>query len=41
MTLVEVVGGILDVYLYSLPAMGGAGDGQNFVLGPVEIPNNP
>ncbi|KAF2676846.1 hypothetical protein K458DRAFT_379372 [Lentithecium fluviatile CBS 122367] len=41
MTIAEAVGGILDVYLYAKPAMGGGGADQSFVLGPVDVPNNP
>ena len=41
MTIPEAVGGILDVYLSTLPAIGGAVADQNFVLGPADIPNNP
>jgi hypothetical protein len=41
MTVVEAVGGILDVYLYAKPAMGGSGADQSWVLGPLDIPNNP
>ncbi|RMZ66241.1 aromatic peroxygenase [Pyrenophora seminiperda CCB06] len=41
MTIVEAAAGILDVYLYALPALGGSGADQSFVLGPVDLPNNP
>jgi hypothetical protein len=41
MTIAEAIGGILDVYLYAKPAMGGSGADQSFVLGPANIPNNP
>ncbi|KAF2747959.1 hypothetical protein M011DRAFT_493875 [Sporormia fimetaria CBS 119925] len=41
MTVAEAVGGILDVYLYAKPAIGGAGADQGFVAGPALIPNNP
>ncbi|KAH7114252.1 hypothetical protein B0J11DRAFT_584685 [Dendryphion nanum] len=41
MTVAEAVGGILDVYLYALPPMGGAGADQSWVVGPANIPNNP
>ncbi|POS81345.1 hypothetical protein DHEL01_v200275 [Diaporthe helianthi] len=40
MTIAEAVGGILDVYLYALPAVGGAGADQSWVVGPVDLPNN-
>lgn len=38
MTIAEAVGGILDVYLYATPALGGAGANNSFVAGPVSIP---
>ncbi|KAF1966690.1 hypothetical protein BU23DRAFT_592995 [Bimuria novae-zelandiae CBS 107.79] len=41
MTIPEAVGGILDVYLYAKPPMGGSGADQSWVLGPANIPNNP
>ncbi|KAI0137143.1 hypothetical protein BJ170DRAFT_45393 [Xylariales sp. AK1849] len=41
MTLVEAVGGILDVYLYAQPPFGGSGADQSWVVGPLDIPNNP
>ncbi|KAJ4299772.1 hypothetical protein N0V90_005018 [Kalmusia sp. IMI 367209] len=41
MTVVEAVGGILDVYLYAKPPMGGSGADQSWVIGPLDIPNNP
>ncbi|KAK9419456.1 hypothetical protein SUNI508_07431 [Seiridium unicorne] len=41
MTVVEAVGGILDVYLYALPALGGSGADQSWVVGPLDVPNNP
>jgi hypothetical protein len=41
MTIAEAVAGILDVYLYAKPALGGSGADQSFVLGPVDVPNNP
>lgn len=41
MTLVEAVGGILDVYLYALPPLGGAGADQDWIVGPLSLPNNP
>jgi hypothetical protein len=41
MTIAEAVGGILDVYLYALPPMGGSGADQSWVVGPANIPNNP
>lgn len=40
MTVLEAVGGILDVYLYALPALGGSGADQSWVVGPVDVPNN-
>jgi hypothetical protein len=41
MTIAEAVAGILDVYLYALPPIGGAGADQSWVLGPLDVPNNP
>jgi len=41
MTIAEAVGGILDVFLYAKPAMGGGGADQSFVLGPLDVPNSP
>jgi hypothetical protein len=41
MTIPEAVAGILDVYLYAMPPMGGAGADQSWVVGPVNFPNNP
>jgi hypothetical protein len=41
MTTLEAVAGILDVYLYALPPIGGSGADDSFVLGPADIPNNP
>ncbi|CAE7194154.1 hypothetical protein P3342_009585 [Pyrenophora teres f. teres] len=41
MTILEAVTGILDVYLSAAPALGGSGADQSFVLGPVNLPNNP
>ncbi|KAF5847163.1 hypothetical protein GGP41_003481 [Bipolaris sorokiniana] len=41
MTVVEAAAGILDVYLYARPAIGGAGADQSWVVGPVDLPNNP
>ncbi|CAO2658563.1 Nn.00g062860.m01.CDS01 [Neocucurbitaria sp. VM-36] len=41
MTIPEAVAGILDVYLYAKPALGGSGTDQSWVLGPASIPNNP
>ncbi|KAH6647095.1 hypothetical protein BKA67DRAFT_525275 [Truncatella angustata] len=41
MTVLEAVGGILDVYLYALPALGGSGADQSWVIGPLDVPNNP
>lgn len=40
MTVAEAVGGILDVYLYAKPALGGAGADQSWVVGPLDLPNN-
>lgn len=40
MTVAEAVGGILDVYLYAKPAIGGSGADGSFVLGPVNIPTD-
>jgi hypothetical protein len=41
MTIAEAVAGILDVYLYAQPALGGSGADQSWVVGPVDLPNNP
>ncbi|ETS73157.1 hypothetical protein PFICI_15102 [Pestalotiopsis fici W106-1] len=41
MTIVEAAGGILDVYLYALPPLGGAGADQGWVLGPLTLPSTP
>jgi hypothetical protein len=41
MTIAEAVAGILDVYLYAKPALGGSGADQSWVVGPVDLPNNP
>lgn len=41
MTIPEAVAGILDVYLYALPPIGGSGADQSWVVGPANIPNNP
>jgi hypothetical protein len=41
MTIAEAVAGILDVYLYAKPAIGGSGADQSWVVGPADIPNNP
>ncbi|KAF7541113.1 heme-thiolate peroxidase [Neopestalotiopsis clavispora] len=41
MTITEAAGGILDVFLYALPPLGGAGANQGWVVGPLTIPNNP
>ncbi|KAI3321888.1 hypothetical protein HD806DRAFT_502226 [Xylariaceae sp. AK1471] len=41
MTIVEAAVGILDVYLYSLPPLGGSGADQSWVVGPLNLPNNP
>ncbi|ROW15066.1 hypothetical protein VPNG_03456 [Cytospora leucostoma] len=40
MTIAEAVGGILDVYLYALPAFGGSGADDSFVAGPVDVPTS-
>lgn len=40
MTVVEAVAGILDVYLYALPPLGGSGADDNWVVGPLDVPNN-
>ncbi|ROW05749.1 hypothetical protein VMCG_05188 [Cytospora schulzeri] len=40
MTVAEAVGGILDVYLYATPALGGAGANNSFVAGPVSLPTD-
>ncbi|KAJ0107209.1 hypothetical protein J7T55_007579 [Diaporthe amygdali] len=40
MTVLEAVGGILDVYLYALPALGGSGADQSWVVGPLDVPTN-
>lgn len=41
MTIPEAVAGILDVYLYAKPPMGGGGADQGWVAGPLLIPDNP
>ncbi|KAH7174596.1 uncharacterized protein B0J16DRAFT_404342 [Fusarium flagelliforme] len=41
MTLVEAVGGILDVYLYAQPALGGSGADGSWVVGPLDLPKDP
>ncbi|KAM0269230.1 hypothetical protein ACHAPA_004500 [Fusarium lateritium] len=41
MTIVEAVGGILDVYLYALPALGGSGADGSWVVGPLNLPKDP
>ncbi|RAR12511.1 aromatic peroxygenase [Stemphylium lycopersici] len=41
MTIAEAVGGILDVFLSTGPALGGAGADQSWVVGPLDLPNNP
>ncbi|USP76717.1 aromatic peroxygenase [Curvularia clavata] len=40
MTVAEAVAGILDVYLSTGPALGGAGADQSWVVGPLDLPNN-
>ncbi|KAF4495368.1 cercosporin resistance [Fusarium agapanthi] len=41
MTIPEAVGGILDVYLYAQPALGGSGAGGSWVVGPLDLPKDP
>lgn len=41
MTVVEAAAGILDVYLYALPPIGGAGADESWVVGPLDVPNDP
>lgn len=41
MTVAEAIGGILDVYLYVKPAIGGGGGDHSWVAGPLDVPNNP
>ncbi|KAF5254691.1 hypothetical protein FANTH_624 [Fusarium anthophilum] len=41
MTILEAVGGILDVYLYAQPALGGSGADGSWVVGPLDLPNDP
>lgn len=41
MTVLEAVAGILDVYLYALPALGGAGADDSWVVGPLDLPSSP
>ncbi|KAF1828508.1 hypothetical protein BDW02DRAFT_603355 [Decorospora gaudefroyi] len=41
MTIPEAIAGILDVYLYAKPPIGGSGADQSWVVGPANIPNNP
>jgi len=41
MTIVEAVGGILDVYLYAQPALGGSGADGSWVVGPLDLPKDP
>lgn len=41
MTVAEAVGGILDIYLYAQPALGGSGADQSWVAGPVDLPTSP
>jgi hypothetical protein len=40
MTVAEAVAGILDIYLYAMPQLGGSGAGQAWVAGPVVVPTN-
>ncbi|KAF2137043.1 uncharacterized protein K452DRAFT_291955 [Aplosporella prunicola CBS 121167] len=40
MTVLEAVGGILDVYLYALPALGGSGADDSWVVGPLDLPTS-
>lgn len=40
MTIAEAVGGILDVYLYAHPALGGAGADNSWVVGPLSVPTD-
>lgn len=39
LTVAEAVGGILDIYTYAQPQLGGAGANGSFVAGPVALPN--
>ncbi|RYC91286.1 hypothetical protein BFJ63_vAg5874 [Fusarium oxysporum f. sp. narcissi] len=41
MTIPEAVGGILDVYLYAQPALGGSGADGSWVVGPLDLPKDP
>lgn len=41
MTVVEAVGGILDVLLCVNPAMGGPGADQSWIIGPFDASNDP
>ncbi|KAF5555876.1 cercosporin resistance protein [Fusarium mexicanum] len=41
MTILEAVGGILDVYLYAQPALGGSGADGSWVVGPLDLPKDP
>ncbi|KAF4994431.1 hypothetical protein FDECE_13131 [Fusarium decemcellulare] len=41
MTIPEAVGGILDVFLYALPALGGSGADESWVVGPLDVPKTP
>ncbi|KAF5646412.1 apo9 cpo9 [Fusarium tjaetaba] len=41
MTIPEAVGGILDVYLYAQPALGGSGADGSWVVGPLDLPTDP
>lgn len=40
MTIAEIVGAILDFYLYAKPALGGTGADQSWVAGPPTVPSN-
>lgn len=41
MSVVKAVAGILDVYLYALPPIGGSGADESLVLGPLDLRNDP
>lgn len=41
MTVAEAAAGILDIYTYAKPAIGGAGADEAFIVGPALLPNNP
>jgi hypothetical protein len=40
MTIPEVVGAILDVFLYAQSQFGGAGADNSFVAGPLSVPTD-